>query len=306
MRVLADRLGVAQADCRSDAPSDTPDAGWGDVARCPRPARRAPAPDRGGAPRGPADRRGAVRVRPVLALRVCRAARCRCAYARHRSHTRRLRHRSRAHPRRRHAGTSPSEADGDSAPSPTAQSWPPTRSSAPAPVRHRVRQHRHESYAHLPRYGPTRPIPDASLVFPAGLRAPTCGSGRRRVTVSASDAPPRSTVAPDTSHWTTVSGAPHAPADRPSQHGLAEVGLERVAVGFADGSLRRRYQIDEVVAHGLLDAGARVVVAGVAVPVESEQDGVAEPACSELRVGEPGPGIIPFADDEDRVRGPTA
>jgi hypothetical protein len=57
---------------------------------------------------------------------------------------------------------------------------------------------------------------------------------------------------------------------------LAKVGVERSAVGLAYGPGRRGCQRDEIVGDSFVDAGAGISVAGMAVSVEGQQNGVAK------------------------------
>src|ERR671924_2066218 len=84
---------------------------------------------------------------------------------------------------------------------------------------------------------------------------------------------------------------------------LAEAGVERLAVGLADGPVAWRGEPGEVATDCCIDAGARVALGGVAVTVVGDQHGVAEAPCGDAGVGVSRAGVIAVAENEDRVLG---
>ena len=91
----------------------------------------------------------------------------------------------------------------------------------------------------------------------------------------------------------TVRRATTASNSQVTRSRLAEAGVKGLAVGPADCFVRRRGDVDQVAAERPHHATAGVGVAGVAVAVVDEQDGVTQPPLNEPGVGQRRVGVIP-------------
>src|SRR5258707_3435502 len=84
---------------------------------------------------------------------------------------------------------------------------------------------------------------------------------------------------------------------------LAEIGIKGLMVGLAHGAVRWRHGSDEVTGYGFVDAVTWVDIAGMAVSVEGQQRGVAEPLGGDHSVTILRSGVVAIADNKDGIIG---